>query len=384
MVYGWLSAIYGSVTNTSFRAVPNRKLLSETEQKNVKHNIKVEKSKMNNNRMDLWQVAALTIAFIAAIAFSSLPVNAEKLEVTDDFGRTVTLHGVPERIISLSPTNTEILFAIGAGDRVVGVTEYCNYPEEAEELPLIGGVSTVSIEKVVALEPDLVLGCALNGKETVVRLTELNVTVVSLNPENINEILDDIVLVGQLTGEEKNAGSLVADMEQRLEEIKYQTRDVKRLTVAHITWHDPIWVAGGGTVQDELIEIAGGENVFSDKKDWATVSLEEFIDRNPDVIIVSVGHGVAGMKPYDYILSEERLEVVNAVKNDRVHIINADIASRAGPRIVNATEIVYECLLESFGDTGTHTPEPAGFEAVLTIAGLLTVLYLLRRNTKKV
>jgi iron complex transport system substrate-binding protein len=337
-----------------------------------------------NNRIDIWQVAVLTIAFIAAIAFSSLPVNAEKLEVTDDFGRTVTLHGVPERIISLSPTNTEILFAIGAGDRVVGVTEYCNYPEEAEELPLIGGVSTVSIEKVVALEPDLVLGCALNGKETVVRLTELNVTVVSLNPESISEILDDIVLVGQLTGEEKNAASLVADMEQRLEEIKYQTRDVKRLTVAHITWHDPIWVAGGGTVQDELIEIAGGENVFSDKKDWETVSLEEFIDRNPDVIIVSVGHGVAGTKPYDYILSEERLEVVNAVKNDRVHTINADIASRAGPRIVNATEIVYECLSESFEDTTTATPEPAGFEAVLTIAGLLTVLYFLRRNTKKV
>jgi iron complex transport system substrate-binding protein len=137
-------------------------------------------------------------------------------------------------------------------------------------------------------------------------------------------------------------------------------------------------------VQDELIEIAGGENVFSDKKDWETVSLEEFIDRNPDVIIVSVGHGVAGMKPYDYILGEERLEVVNAVKNDRVHTINADIASRAGPRIVNATEIVYECLSESFEDTTTATPEPAGFEAVLTIAGLLTVLYFLRRNTKKV
>ncbi len=336
-------------------------------------------STKNWNRCTL---AALTLAFIAALAFSALPLSAEQLEVTDDFGRNVTLQGVPERIISLSPTNTEILFAIGAGDRVVGVTDFCNYPAEAEELPRIGGVSTVSVEKVVALEPDLVLGCELNGKETVVRLTELNITVVSLNPTNITEIQDDIMLVGRLTGEEENATALVTDMARSLEAIKAQTVDVKRPKVAHITWHDPIWVAGDGTVQEELIELAGGDNVFSDKTDWVTVSLEEFIDRNPDVIIVSVGHGVAGMKPYDYIVNEARLEVVNAVKHGRVYTINADIMSRAGPRIVDATEIVYGFLLESFGGTETVTPEPAGFEAVLAVATLLVVLYFMRRRSK--
>ncbi|RLE28853.1 hypothetical protein DRJ27_05465 [Candidatus Acetothermia bacterium] len=108
-------------------------------------------------------------------------------------------------------------------------------------------------------------------------------------------MLDDILLVGRITGEEENATALVANMTQRMEEIKNKTRDVKRPTVAHVTWHDPIWVAGSGTVQDEVIEIAGGENAFSDIKDWGTVSLEEFIDKNPDVIIVSVGHGVVGM-----------------------------------------------------------------------------------------
>ncbi len=338
---------------------------------------------MNTNRRDIGIFTVLTLAFTAALAFSAFAVSAEMLEVTDDFGRNVTLPGVSERIISLSPTNTEILFAIGAGDRVIGATDYCNYPAEAEEIPRVGGVSTVSIENVVASEPDLVFGCALNSKETVERLTELNVAVVSLNPENIQEIHDDIMLVGRLTGKEENATALVTDMAQRLEAIKARTVDVKRPKVAHITWHDPLWVAGGGTVQDELIELAGGDNVFSDKKEWDTASLEEFIDRNPDVIIVSVGHGVAGMQPYDYILQEERLKVVNAVKNGRVYTIDADIASRAGPRIVNATEIVYECLSESVVDTGTPTPEPAGFEAVLAVASLLAVLCFLRRKTRR-
>jgi len=381
--------------------------------------------KTENKRMKKWivTIAVVTTILASAIAFSSVPVGAETLSITDDFGRNVTIHGVPERIISLSPTNTEILFAIGAGDRVVGVTEYCNYPAEAKEREKVGGVSTVSIEKVVSLEPDLVLGDELNGKETVERLTELNVTVVSLNPVNVSEILDDILLVGRITGEEENATALVANMTQRMEEIKNKTRDVKRPTVAHITWHDPIWVAGNATVQDELIEIAGGENAFSDIDDWGTVNLEVFIDKNPDVIIVSVGHGVVGMQSYDYILGEERLKVVNAVKNDRVYDIDADVISRAGPRIVNATETVYETLSEFFNitdevptatpspaitptasptptatpsptstpttvtptltPTPTATPESSGFETVLAVVGLLAVTYLLRRNGLK-
>ena len=384
--------------------------------------------KMKNKGMKKWIaiITTLTIVLAAAIAVSSLqiPVRAETqgLTITDDFGRTVTIEEVPARIISSSPTNTEILFAIGAGDRVVGVTEYCNYPAEAKEKPVIGGVSTVSIEKVVALEPDLVLGDELNGKETFERLEELGITVVGLNPTNISEILAGIMLVGRITGEDENATSLVAEMERRIEEIKNKTWDVKRPKVAHVTWHDPIWVAGSGTVQNELIEIAGGENAFSDIDDWSTVSLEVFIDKNPDVIIVSVGHGVVGMQSYDYILGDERLKVVNAVKNERVYTINADVISRAGPRIVNATETVYGCLSEFFNiteevptatatpspaittttsptqtatssptstpavtltPTPTATPESSGFEAVLAVVGLLAVTYLLRRNGLK-
>ena len=341
------------------------------------------------SRTRRWASIAIIAIVIGALTISIALANAYPLTVKDDFGRNVTIKEIPERIISLSPTNTEILFAIGAGDRVVGVTEYCNYPEEAKEREKIGGVSTVSIEKVVSLEPDLVLGDELNGKEIFERLEELNITVVGLNPVNISEILDDILLVGTLTGEEKNASALVVDMDRRIEEIKNKTCDVKRPKVAHITWHVPIWVTGSGTVQDELIEIACGENVFSDLKDWDTVSLETFIDRNPDVIIVSVGHGVAGLGPYEYLLSEERLKVVSAVKNERVYTINADIASRTGPRIVDVTEEVYGYLTDFFdesveegGPTPTATPETPGFEAVLAVVVLPAVVYLLGRTNR--
>jgi len=227
----------------------------------LEHNSIKDAKRMNTKNWNRCTLTMLTLAFTAAFAFSAFAVSAEKLEVTDDFGRNVTLQGYSERIISLSPTNTEILFAIGAGDRVIGATDYCNYPAEAKEITRVGGVSTVSIEKVVASEPDLVLGCALNSKETVERLTELNVAVVSLNPVNIQEIQDDIMLVGRLTGKEENATALVADMVQRLAAIKARTVDAKRPKVAHITWHDPLWLWNMSNVQEVYVRRAGGYSV---------------------------------------------------------------------------------------------------------------------------
>lgn len=362
---------------------------------------------------------ALTIVSVLAIAFTFLqiPVTAEPDEsaLIDGSGWNITEDTVPERIVSLSPANTEILFAIGAGDRVVGVTEFCDYPEEAKEREKVGSITMVNIEKVVSLEPDLVLGDDLNGEETFARLEGLNITVVMLDAETINEILDNIMLVGTLTGGEENASLLVADMESRIEKIRDLTSDVKRPTVAQITWHEPIYVTGSGTVQNEVIEIAGGVNAFSYVDAWGTVSLEELIMENPEVLIVSVGHGVAGTKPYEYILSEARLKVVDAVKTERVYAIDADIISRKGPRIVDAVETVYGYLEEFFAcaeqedsdaytgysgsgpkitptptSTPAHAPastqtpqlEEPGFEAVVAIGGLLVVGYLVLRRKR--
>ncbi|BDC36046.1 MAG: cobalamin-binding protein [Candidatus Methanoliparum thermophilum] len=250
-----------------------------------------------------------------------------------------------EKIVSLAPSNTEILFALGLGEKVVGVTDYCNYPEEAKRKEKIGGYSTVDIEKVVLLKPDLVLAAYGNGEEVVKRLKELglNVAVVSSKPETcIEDTLKEIKYVGKITGKEKEALSLYEEMENKIKEITDRTRDAKKVRVTHICWHEPIYVAGAESLQEDILEKAGGENVFSDKKGWHTVSLEELITKNPEVIIVSSGAGMGGEEDvaYNYILEEERLKSIDAVKNNRVYLIDADIIDRSGPRIVDALEDV--------------------------------------------
>ncbi|HEX59502.1 MAG TPA: ABC transporter substrate-binding protein [Methanomicrobia archaeon] len=288
-------------------------------------------------RQPLTNASAGVEAQLLPLYLDILQRIAPPLTVVDDFGRGVTVRG-SERIVSLAPSNTEILFALGVGDRVVGVTEYCDFPEEAAEREKVGGVATVDVEKVVALRPDVVFGCELNGKETFDRLESLGVSVVGINPQNISHILEDILLIGEIVGAEENASALVAEMQVRIEAIRSKVAGAPTPKVAHVCWHDPLWVAGAGTFQHELIELAGGENVFSDFEDWKSVSLEEFIRRNPEVIVVSVGHGAEGWAPYEFITHDERLRTVDAVRNGRVYPIDADIIARAGPRIVDALE----------------------------------------------
>jgi iron complex transport system substrate-binding protein len=304
--------------------------------------------------MKRWIIAAIIIvSIILAYSFvqMQIPESASESEeygstVIDDWGRTVTLEKKPERIVSLAPVNTEILFALGLGANVVGVTEFCNYPAEAEDKEKVGGMTTVSIEKVINLNPDLVVALNLNGEETVDTLDDYFPVLVidQQKVTRIEDIFTRIELVGAITGEEESATALVAELRGRVEAITNQTKGKARVKVAYIVWHDPLWVTGSGNFQNDPIEKAGGENVFSDIEDWGTVSVETLIERNPDVIIVSGGHGAAEMKPYEFIMTDERLAVLNARKNGRVCSLDADIINRPGPRIVEALEEVAHCL----------------------------------------
>lgn len=265
------------------------------------------------------------------------------LTITDDLGRSVTITEQPERIISLAPSNTEILFALGLGDQVIGVTEYCNYPEEAKEKDKIGGYITPNIEKIVALQPDLILAAHGLPLEIIDALEGFNLIVVGLYPKNVDDIRYDIRLVGEITGQSEGALALVADMAQRIETVEARIKDLEaeeRPTVLHVIWHDPIWVAGKGTFEDELIEMSGGIN-SAPIEGYRTISLEKVITMNPDVIITPSGTGMGYANAnftYEYISSEPRLTGVDAVRNNRVYVIDADIVCRAGPRIVDALE----------------------------------------------
>ena len=251
----------------------------------------------------------------------------------DDFGYAVRINGTPERIVSLAPSNTEILFALGVGDRVIAVTDYCNFPPEAKEKTKIGGYSTINIEKVISLNPDLVVAAYGNGRETVEFLRRY-VPVIALNPKNLTEVMRDIELLGKITNTEENASRIISMMEEKIEEVK-RNRTNKRVRVAHILWFDPIWVSGKNTFIDEIITIAGGENVF-DFEGWRVVSEEDLIKEDPDVIIVNGGTGMG--KGRNIIYNEVMNLKLRAVEKGRVYIIDPDIISRPSYRLVYALE----------------------------------------------
>jgi iron complex transport system substrate-binding protein len=266
--------------------------------------------------------------------------SAFPLTITDQKGRTVTIETEPHRVISLAPSNTEILFAIGLGDRVVGRTDYCNYPPEVEAIPSIGGFSTPNLEQVVALEPDLVLATSIH-EEIVSQLEALGIPTVILAPEAIDGILGIIEVVGRITGAEEAADELLTNMRNRIEAVSAKIEGLGPEDIVRscfVVWHDPLMLAGGDTIYEELIRIAGGSNIVSDQSGYPSIDLEQVVLADPQVIIVGVGMGSGEDLPFQYLLEEPLLEGVSARQNDRVYAIDQDIVGRFGPRIVDALE----------------------------------------------
>ncbi len=257
----------------------------------------------------------------------------------------------PKRIVSLAPSNTEILFALGLKDRIVGVTDYCDYPPEVVEmkksgkLVSVGGYSTVNIEKVLALNPDLVVASYGNGLDTIEALRNFGIYVIAFDPKSVKDVMKDIILIGIATGKYDEAKELVKRMTEKIEEVRKEVKGNPKVRVAHIVWHDPIWVTGRDTFVNDVIELAGGENVFN-FSGWRVVSVEDLIAANPDVILVNSGSGMSGGKNviYDWIMSDERLKSIKAVREGRVYVIDAAIISRPSYRLADAVKIVAELL----------------------------------------
>jgi iron complex transport system substrate-binding protein len=286
--------------------------------------------------------AVICLIFLTSCTGTTEPVVPQPSPIADQTGKTLTFKVPPQRIVSLAPSNTEILYALGLADSIVAVTDYCNYPPETKLKPSIGGFSTPNIEEVLAKNPDLVLAANIHENKIVPQLEARGLTVLTLNPKTIDEVLETIMLVGKVTGKEKEAQALAANMQQRIKAVTYKTGLLSyRPSTSFIVWHNPLMVAGEGTLQDEIIGKAGGINIagsLSLKTGYPDISLESFIAANPAVIIVGVGMGEGQDKPLLFIRSESRLKDTDAIKNNRVFAIDQDIAGRAGPRIVDALE----------------------------------------------
>jgi iron complex transport system substrate-binding protein len=282
------------------------------------------------------------ISFCFLLAFISLNLgwSSAACEVTDELGRSINIGQIPERIVSLSPSNTEILFALGLEEKVVGVTDFCDYPPKAQLKQKIGGFFNPDIEKIIELCPDLVLAGSAH-KNIIPKLERRGLSIVALAPQSLDHVLQDIKLVGKLTGAENEASRLVSDMKTRMNKVVNKTRNLPQTTkprVFYITWHDPLWTVGRGALEDEMIQKAGGMNIAHSGSGHYVVDLEVVVDRSPEIIITSSGHGEALDLPYKWAVMEPRLKESEARRLCRIYQIDANLVSRPGPRIVDALE----------------------------------------------
>jgi iron complex transport system substrate-binding protein len=268
--------------------------------------------------------------------------------LTDDLGREVTISALPQRIVSLVPSNTEILFAVGAGKQVVGVTEYCDYPPEAQTREKIGGFSakTISVEKIVALEPDLVFSAGEIQQSVIEALEQAEIPVFALDSEGLEGVYNDIQTVGRLTGHEGEAAKVVAEMQARVAAVTEKSQRIpedKRPAVFYEVWHEPLMTAGPTTFIGELIELAGGKNIFADvSEEYPQVSAETVVQRDPDVILGPDSHGEE--LTVEKIKARPGWEDISAVQKGRIYLVNGDIVSRSGPRLADALEIIARTL----------------------------------------
>jgi iron complex transport system substrate-binding protein len=299
----------------------------------------------------------IAVASFAAVYFyvshTNQPTPFQGGDFVDDLGYSLTLTEPPERIVSLAPSNTEILFAVGAGDKVVGVTDFCNYPYdfpawiEAGNMTSIGNYYGPSTEPIVALNPDLVL--ATTGSEDAAEnLRNLGYNVLIIEPRNLTFVLRDILLVGRATNNYDQAAVLESELRQRIDAISTQAEGATTTPkVYHEVWNEPLMSAGPGTFIDELITLAGGQNIFNDATaSWPIVSSEAIIDKNPDVMIFpNMYMGVANFyETIDSVKNRAGWDLISAVQNDDIYEINADIISRSGPRLVDALEIMAKMI----------------------------------------
>lgn len=266
--------------------------------------------------------------------------NDGSMMVVDQMGREVILAGVPQKIISLSPSNTEIAFALGLADRLVGVTDYCNYPLEALEKEVIGGFATPNIERIIELEPDLLLASTIH-EEVINQFDALGIPVLVIESANLEELFTSISLVAELAGISDQGESLISSMQlqiKSIEETVSQINDDQRVLVYYEVYSDPLMSAGNSVFINEIIELAGGINIFKDiDENYPQISAEVVVERQPQVILYPDYHGTAEMV-IEAMTSRPGWESIPAVIEGRVYAISDDAFARPGPRVVNAVE----------------------------------------------
>ena len=273
------------------------------------------------------------------------PLAAMPIIITDGLSRTVTLPAAAQQIISLSPSGTEILFAIGAGAQIVGRDSFSDYPAEAKAIADIGGgFSQLNPEIIVAKKPDLILASSLTPSEQIAALEKLGLTVFLLpNPSNFDGLYANIQTAGRLTGHETQAASLVQSMQQRVAAVEQKlngsTLPQRPLVFYELDGTDPNapWTPGPGSFVANLIQAAGGENLGSTLQgEWAQISVEQLIASSPDSILI--GDATWGGVTLEDVRKRTGWQTLKAIQSGQLYTFDDNLVSRPGPRLVDGLE----------------------------------------------
>lgn len=300
------------------------------------------------------KLAVCFAAVLVCASFTACGVNdkqtnaaAEKFEVTvtDSSNHITTLTKKPERIVSLAPSTSEIVAALGAEAKLVGITEYCSFPEEIQDSAKVGGTSTPNLEKIIELKPDLVLASTHVPKEIVTKLRDLKIPTVFLNEnDNFGGTYLAITEIANLIGEKEKGEKLVNDMKAKKDAIvsavdkELEGKERPTIYFTNSFGENGDYAAGGDTFVSEILELAGGKNIAKDVKGWV-YSKEKLVEKNPEIIIVP-----SGMDLKKQLSETPVYKDLDAVKNGKVYEVNGDKISRQGPRVVEALEEVAKAI----------------------------------------
>ena len=275
--------------------------------------------------------------FLVIFLGTSISYSATQ-KFKDEVGREVAFSFPPIRIVSLAPNVTEILFSLGLDEEIVGVSIHCNFPEKAKSKVRVGSYISLDFEKVTSLKPDLIIATGVgNTRDMVDRLGKLGFQTYVIYPKNFDDILKSIAHIGQVVNREKEARMIIEGMRKRSQRVIELTKSLPRPKVFIQIGDAPVVTVGKGSFADDLIRLAGGENIAKKEKEvYPRFGMEEILKRSPEVIVIS------SMNPkgdYQKILQEwTRWKTISAVKNGRIHLIDSDLLDRPSPRIIDGLE----------------------------------------------
>jgi iron complex transport system substrate-binding protein len=268
---------------------------------------------------------------------------------TDAMGRQVKIPKSVKRIISMAPNVTEMLFVLGLDNEIVGVTDFCNYPPEAKSKTKIGGYYNPNIEVIISLSPDLIIATPDGySKERIDRLDQSGIPIFLINPQNIDDVLNSILLLGKVTDKEEIANQEVKKMRSRIMKIEGKIKQIpaqKRVKVFYEIGEDPLVTVGPNNFVNDLIEMAGGINIADDAPNsWPVYSVEAVIMKNPNIILTAPSTMVSstGQQRTKW----DKYRTVSAVVNQNIYQVDPDILLRPGPRVVDGLEILYTLFYE--------------------------------------